>query len=948
MIRGAVRKMKGLAKIFTIALACLLCAGIAGCAKHEHTAGTEWKSDATYHWHECVDDGEIMDKAEHIPDGEWHTDGVDRWHECTECGVQIESTKEVSPVITLPEHSASAVYNGEKQGCGLTACDAYTVTYQSAGGGTLNDIPVAAGEYTVTVSLIDKTDTKWSDGTADDKTFTFTINKKNVTAPEADTTTFTYTGSEQTYGIAASDDYTIENNKRTVVGQQTVTVALKDKDNTQWGDETTDDKTFTFTINKKNVTAPVADNTTFYCTGSEQTYNIAASDDYTIQNNKRTDAGEQTVTVVLKDKDNTQWSDETTTDKSFTFTISHNHVWQSGDGKDEKKCACGDVTETLITALTDRQEVLLTASDASISLGNDYNGFTVKSIRSTVNETTYDFGTTLTALTFDNGFKTDTDTTRKHGEQTVAVVVQGSDEQEHTVTVPVLFVTERISNANALQTLLGTNPGSGQTNRSGYYILDADVGYTLGQSFTNLYGTFDGNGKTVTLGNINNGLFSYICNNAVIKDLTVNASYDSGAQYRSVLANTCQNALIENCEVIYSAGSNSAATANNNFLFRTGCTNTTFRNFTISAAGKKIGSVFGTNFGKDSVTFQNCVIIADEIGCMGINDGTQYQLSDVSGIASFIGAGQDISLYGSAAQALDLKGLATGRTVSGITYGSYDLGSDLSSLTLSDDLKNDLEHHGSQVVTVAFTDGYSAKVPVTFVTGEITTAAEFIQKVQISTAEFSSSTVIYGYYILGDDLTFTSNVNGAKPAEGSNVPYVIGFCGTFDGREFTISTSGEAEVYHGGFFGVLGKGAVVKNVNFKVSMHTGGGAYDGTCVIAFFGRGATVEDVKIDFDKTTADTRGGVLVGMRSGEMTYRNVILNASGQTITCVFGVKLNYCNEQGTETSTPIIPTCENVVVNAAAVSCIGSKQGGIVNTGDHIAAPAGYTFNVTPVA
>ena len=81
-----------------------------------------------------------------------------------------------------------------------------------------------------------------------------------VDKPVADTTTFTYDGTEQTYNITASDYYTVTGNKQTNAGDYTVTVSLNDKDNTVWSDGTTADLTYTFKINKQSatVTPPTA------------------------------------------------------------------------------------------------------------------------------------------------------------------------------------------------------------------------------------------------------------------------------------------------------------------------------------------------------------------------------------------------------------------------------------------------------------------------------------------------------------------------------------------------------------------------------------------------------------------------------------------------------------------------------------------------------------------
>lgn len=66
---------------------------------------------------------------------------------------------------------------------------------------------------------------------------------------------------------------------------------------------------------------PAADTTVFTYDGNAKTYGIADTADYTVTGNSQTNAGDHTVTVVLKDKSTTAWADGTTTDKTYTFTI---------------------------------------------------------------------------------------------------------------------------------------------------------------------------------------------------------------------------------------------------------------------------------------------------------------------------------------------------------------------------------------------------------------------------------------------------------------------------------------------------------------------------------------------------------------------------------------------------------------------------------------------------
>ena len=80
-----------------------------------------------------------------------------------------------------------------------------------------------------------------------------TISKLKIAKPVADTTVFTYNGNEQTYNVAANDRYTVSNDKQTNAGNYKVAVALKDKANVSWADDTTADLSFDFNIGKKSV-----------------------------------------------------------------------------------------------------------------------------------------------------------------------------------------------------------------------------------------------------------------------------------------------------------------------------------------------------------------------------------------------------------------------------------------------------------------------------------------------------------------------------------------------------------------------------------------------------------------------------------------------------------------------------------------------------------------------
>ncbi len=132
----------------------------------------------------------------------------------------------------------------------VTYGDRITLPEATADFGTVTQDKVAeditdAGSYTVTYSV--KETENYMCATL---TVLVTVNPRSVEKPTADTSTYVYSGKEQTYALSESALYSISNNKRVKAGTQTVTVTLLDKENYTWSDGTTDDLTFDFAIAK--------------------------------------------------------------------------------------------------------------------------------------------------------------------------------------------------------------------------------------------------------------------------------------------------------------------------------------------------------------------------------------------------------------------------------------------------------------------------------------------------------------------------------------------------------------------------------------------------------------------------------------------------------------------------------------------------------------------------
>ena len=153
------------------------------------------------------------------------------------------------------------------------------ITYTSRDGATSYGAtaPTDAGDYTVPIRY-ESIDTIWSGSAA------FTISKKQIPPPAADTTVFTYTADEQTYALAASPDYTVSDNTvQTDVGDYTILVSLNDTANTEWADGTTEEKAYTFSIGPAALTVTALDKEILVGQSAPELSDPAEGTDYRVE-----------------------------------------------------------------------------------------------------------------------------------------------------------------------------------------------------------------------------------------------------------------------------------------------------------------------------------------------------------------------------------------------------------------------------------------------------------------------------------------------------------------------------------------------------------------------------------------------------------------------------------------------------------------------------------------
>ena len=183
---------------------------------------------------------------------------------------------------TITASPVSATYGDTNAKVTATTSGNGTISYAVKSGsgdyidvaadGTLNIKKVGTAYVTVTAGATDNFNSATEE-------VTVTIAPKAITAPAADTKTYTYNGKEQTYGVTETDDYTVTGGTKTDAGTYTVTVSLKDPANTKWDDDSTANKTFDFVINKATITI-TAKPKTAYVGDAEPVLGVS---DYTVE-----------------------------------------------------------------------------------------------------------------------------------------------------------------------------------------------------------------------------------------------------------------------------------------------------------------------------------------------------------------------------------------------------------------------------------------------------------------------------------------------------------------------------------------------------------------------------------------------------------------------------------------------------------------------------------------
>ena len=264
---------------------------------------------------------------------------------------------------------------------------------------------------------------------------------------------------------------------------------------------------------------------------------------------------------------------------------------------------------------------------------------------------------------------------------------------------------------------------------------------------------------------------------------------------------------------------------------------------------------------------------------------------------------REIVLSEASEYAVDLGEYAAS-TVIGATFAGESAVFANGMLTISDDYKANKQKHGTQTLKVTVEkDGkyYVVTVNLLVVTKMISTIDEL-------TAAMTAGTdnVVYGYYKLTQNVGSSAAwISVANNGSWQNADGSVGFRGTLDGSGFAVDGAFGTH----GLFGIIGNGAVVKNITFNVYYYQ-----NGRQTLARSITGATIEDVTINIKSVSgtldATKEGGVITGLMSHTTHYKNVTINAEGKDLDTLFG--MSYGNYKAEKANT-----FENCVVNAKSL-------------------------------
>ena len=541
----------------------------------------------------------------------------------------------------------------------------------------------------------------------------------------------------------------------------------------------------------------------------------------------------------------------------------------------------------------------------------------------------------------------------KHGEQTLSVTVKGEDGNYIEYKKKLLVVTKEISSFKELNDALAFDSNN---VKYGYYRLATDlIGYSYYQSGngigngiwknesgdTGFRGTLDGNGFTLQETFYVTGLFGYVGKGAVIKNITFNINKYADDKPYMLWGYSMVGATLENVNVNVTPQTDDGKTeikdnGVSGLLTSIFANGNTFKNVVVDARDTDIDTLFGScayygYTGSDTNTFdKDCKVVAKSLlGLACINNAEGVKKTD----SAFIAGAENLTVakVGAAKwfydeivlpnvtdskHSFNLGDYTNAATVLPATFGGETVTYDKGTLNLTDEFKNNTQKHGNRnLCLIVEKDGkyYNVKTKVLVVTKEIKTPSDLSV---LNGASGDAEYAIYGYYRLANDIgkeNYDGINNGSTVTNYVNKGGLYGFRGTFDGNKKSIS----AKIYGTGIFGIVGTGAIIKDLTVNSYAYA-----NGRTAFAYSITGATIENVTINIksgSSTSYTTGGGVVTATVSHSTLYRNLQVNSENEVDT-LFGC--SYWSYDVNKANT--FDTCVIDVKSIGGLICIRSNM------------------------
>lgn len=213
--------------------------------------------------------------------------------------------------VTKPEIKIfNLIFNSQTQHINIEPSEFYNIIGNSG----LN-----VGKYNFIITLADKFNTVWEDGTTDDILESFNILPLLITLPTF-TNSFVYNGNLQSADVQSTDYYDAIVTSEINVGTYYVTLALKDKHNTRWQNGETINVQQEWKIIKKKISKPIITGEYVY-NGEVQIVEIEKNNAYTILSTNVQTAGNYFIIVRLNDVYNCEWQDGSTDNLQLKLTV---------------------------------------------------------------------------------------------------------------------------------------------------------------------------------------------------------------------------------------------------------------------------------------------------------------------------------------------------------------------------------------------------------------------------------------------------------------------------------------------------------------------------------------------------------------------------------------------------------------------------------------------------